>query len=287
MNRISKVIETSTKIAITRSHLHRVLAGGIGAAAGSLVSEPIIDRGTPIAGQRIIDVGVWFGLISALAILALVYAQIRYLRHTVMHPQQLFRYTLLGAGVGLLSGGVAQLAYQYLQETTASDYFVRPLCWALAGLGMGLLASNKVPNLGHVRGALAGSLGGFAGGLAFILICQASSEVFGRSMGVFVIGVCIGVAIVLADLIAREAWLEVLWAPGEVTNVALGGKEVTIGGTGSDTIYSSGQPARALVLTFVQGKVCCAQSNPPAQFQLREGSRISFGTITITVRVRH
>jgi hypothetical protein len=230
---------------------------------------------------------VWFGVISALTLLAMVFAQIRYLRHTALPPLQLLKYALLGSAVGFASGGLAQFAYLYLQETSASDYFVRPLCWALAGLGMGLLASNKVPNLGYLRGALAGTLGGFAGGLAFMLTSEWGSEVFGRFTGVFMIGVFVGLAIVLADLIAREAWLEVLWAPGEITNVALGGKEVTIGGTSSDTIYSSGQPARSLVLTFQQGKASCAQASPPAQFQLREGSRITFGTITVTVRVRH
>jgi hypothetical protein len=155
---------------------------------------------------------------------------------------------LIGAGLGQ---GLLHLAAKFTDSELIRSLAAIP-GWTVTGLLIG--ASLGIYDIaaalaaqGGMRGALrkiingvlGGMLGGLLGGILYLLLGVALPKVFGRSedqrllssaaVGLVVLGACIGLAIGLAQIILKEAWLRVEagFRPGR--EMILSKAETTIG----------------------------------------------------------
>lgn len=134
---------------------------------------------------------------------------------------------IIGAVGGLLGGVVGQLLY-----TWTGSSFVRIFGWTLTGLLIGI-APCAFDYLGSVlrneekrgakrklrNGLIGGAIGGFVGGILNLLLSGVWSGIFKdgdvldlwspSATGFVALGACIGLAVSLAQIILREAWLRV------------------------------------------------------------------------------
>jgi len=108
--------------------------------------------------------------------------------------------------------------------------------------------------LAATRGTIAGLVGGWVGGMGFLLVAGMIAESLGRMLGIGIMGCALGLAIVIAEALSREASLEVIWAPREITSLSLGPTPITIGG-GDDHVYVSGLPPRAATIVLEHGGI--------------------------------
>lgn len=132
---------------------------------------------------------------------------------------------------------------------------------------------------------IAGALGGFLGGIGFLIASSIFAEVLGRMAGFGVLGAALGLAVVAIEEMFRTARLDVIWAPKEVTSITLGSKPVFIGG-GDDHIFIDGLPQHALGVILENGKIQCIDNATGNRSDLKEGSRIQIGKVEVVVRTK-
>ena len=157
---------------------------------------------------------------------------------------RLLRRALLGGAVGLLvgfvggflSGIVAGLVYTPLnalamaQEGDSLAGFSRfgfivqmtgrSLAWCLAGTAMGLgpgivLRSKRLVFYGFVGGLVGGLLGGLVfDPIDLVLVGESSTSAHAsRLVGLSLIGAVVGIMIGVVELLARDAWLQMVEGP--------------------------------------------------------------------------
>ncbi len=151
-------------------------------------------------------------------------------------PARIFGRTGLALLIGGVIGVVAIFMGAFLFGCLASLLSVvigRALGWALLGAGLGV-AGGAVTLSGRktLQGLAGGGIGGFIGGLLFDLIGNFSPSghaTASRLVGFTIMGVAIGVAIALAEEIAKRAWVTVLTGRGEGTRYLLNKPQFTIG----------------------------------------------------------
>jgi len=255
------------------------LAAGL---VGAVIAELVPDFGT--AGILIVGhVGAWSAVFAALIASGLTAAGESYNRR----PFKATAYQsslLAGAVAGGLAGSVAQAVYFVKSgDGFLQDVIFRALCWALMSAIIGWRLSSSIPNLGAKRGLLAGGIGGFLGGLGFVAACQFLPELLARSVGIGFLGLALGLAVVAVEALTREASLEVIWGPKEITSVGLGAKPVSIGG-GDDDVYVAGIPEHAVTILLSSGKVVCTEKVSGKQSHLKNGSRIKMGRVELVVK---
>lgn len=265
-----------------------LLFGGLGFAAGALgalAAEELVGVGKPGAVlSMVVEVALWAGVFGAVLSTGLFWAVEIYSRKPGIPWRLLGKAALSGILAGALAGGVAQLVFSIQMESMQLQHFLlRPACWGIAGALIGWRLSRVIPNLKASRGTLAGSVGGVLGGYGFIMGCALLPQLMGRMLGVGLLGGALGLAMVVVELLFREAVLEVTWAPKEVTSVSLGPQPVYIGG-GDDHIYVSGLPQHAAKVTLEQGKIEYCDLPTGKKTVLKSGSRIKIGKIEIQVR---
>jgi hypothetical protein len=164
---------------------------------------------------------------------------------------RLWRRVLLAGLIGLLIGFiggfastiVAGLVYMPLSNLAAEQQvgmgqfttvgFLtqvtgRALAWALAGMAMGLgqgvaMRSSRLLLYGFIGGAIGGLLGGILFDPLDLLLLGPNkpSAHLSRFIGVVTIGLTVGLMIGIVELLARDAWLQMLKGP-------LSGKEFLI-----------------------------------------------------------
>jgi hypothetical protein len=261
------------------------VCGFAGGLTGALVSEMVPDFATG-ASSLVFQLSLWSAAASAMITLGLFAAGEIYNRK----PFSVGIYKT-GLVSGLISGAIAGFAAQSV-FTLATDpgFFdqvvLRSICWAIMGSLLGWRLSSVVPNLGIARGLFAGGLGGFIGGIVFIITSYFISEVPGRMIGMGLLGASLGIAVVAIEELFRYARLDVIWAPGEVTSITLGNKPVHIGG-GDDHVYIHGLPQHALAIALEGGKVQCIDSASGKRSDLKEGSTIKIGKVEVVVRTKN
>ncbi|CUU34790.1 MAG: FHA domain-containing protein [Armatimonadetes bacterium] len=150
-------------------------------------------------------------------------------------PLHMLRGALLGAAVGLLGGTIGvvigQILYAVLVESLPVVGLIvgRILGWsafgALVGLAEGVVArSPRRMYQGLLGGAIGGALGGalfdflaFTVGTVFGLALRAEGEVGApsRAVALVLLGAGIGLFIGLIELVARQAWVRVLYGARE------------------------------------------------------------------------
>jgi hypothetical protein len=228
---------------------------------------------------------------------------------------------LVGFIGGFLSSILAGLVYMPLNQLavgqmgaggkfTPFGFFVqltgRGLGWCLAGMTMGLgqgiaMRSKRLLLYGFIGGVL----GGLFGGLLFdpidllILGFDKPSAHWSRLIGFIVIGASVGAMIGLVELLARDAWLQMVKGP-------LAGKEflifkdaMNIGASPRNDIYLFNDPQVALVHSRIQtsGDICeiesVEQQNPVLlngrqvrRSRLHNGDQITIGQTIFVFQTR-
>ena len=150
---------------------------------------------------------------------------------------------------------------------------------------LGLLLARTVPNLGAVRGLVAGAVGGGIGGIGFTvmsLVLPAGLQALARMVGLGTLGLFIAVALLVVERLFREASLEVIWAPGETAHFNLGAQPVTIGG-GEDHVFVRGLPPRFASIVFANGLIEYVETPSGARTALKDGSRLQIGKLNLVV----
>ena len=191
---------------------------------------------------------------------------------------------LLGALGGALSEVFIAFVYRagfqlgLVPGSTIAEIY-RCVVWGISGGMIGGLTAHSVPNLRLWRAISAGLVGGAIGCLGFLLL----GAVSGRLLGFGIQGLAIGLSIVVAEKLAREASLEIIWAPNEITVANLGERPVFIGGGREDDVFVRGYPARHAGITLKQGRVEYLEGATGRQATLKHGSRMEIGKLTVVV----
>ena len=181
----------------------------------------------------------------------------------------------------------------------------RSLGWALAGMTMGLgqglvLRSGKL----FLYGFLGGLIGGLLGGLLFDPIQKflvpetAISAHWARLVGIVVVGTFVGLMIGIVELLARDAWLNMIRGP-------LAGKEflifkdlVRVGAAPSSDIYlfndddvaQQHATIRAVADNYeieaVEHNKVLVNGRPITRTKLRHGDKITLGSTEFAFQKR-
>jgi hypothetical protein len=153
------------------------------------------------------------------------------------NPQipNLVKRLLLGFAGGLVGGLLGSLLgaciFGVLQSIPVLGFLGRIMGWTLIGMGIGVTEGIFDRNLKKIRnGLIGGGIGGFLAGLFFIPVSfVVGSPMSSRAVSFVLLGLCIGLAIGLAQVILKEAWLtvEAGFRPGR--QMILGTDLVTMG----------------------------------------------------------
>lgn len=261
------------------------VCGFVGGLTGALASEMLPDfaNGTT---SLVFQLSLWSAAASAMITLGLFAAGEIYNRKPF--SVGIYKTGLLsGIIAGALAGFAAQSVFSFATDPGFfNQVILRSACWGIMGALLGWRLSSVIPNLGNARGLIAGGLGGFLGGIGFIIISYFIMEVPGRMIGLGILGASLGIAVVAIEELFRYARLDVIWAPGEVTSITLGNKPVHIGG-GDDHVYIHGLPQHALAILLEGGKVQCIDSASGKRSDLKEGSTIKIGKVEVVVRTKN
>ena len=256
--------------------------GALGGAIGSLLGEIIHQQqGSEI--QLIIMTALWFGIVGVCIGVAILVGYSNYLKRGLKIGES-FKD---GALIGLIAGAVAGGAAQFLYGSLGRGEFLRITCWGIGGGLLGLGLSYRIQNLGLWRGLGGGAVGGVIGGALFVLLVVSlqMGGTLGRISGIAVIGFFIGLMIVLAEAIFREAWLEVRYGPKETRNVSLGKEPISVGGdVNACTVYARNAPAVAFRYKLDQGRITCEDVAKGQTSTVHPGSSQVVGNLTVTVR---
>ena len=260
-----------------------LVAGAFGGAAGSVLAKFAPGGGRDASRLAlIVATGIW-SAISASVLTTTLFAAGEWHQRRDFRPRHIQKILLFGALAGFLSGAAAQEAYSVqIGPEWFHQLVVRTVCWALMGALLGALLSRPVPNLGLLRGLLAGALGGGIGGAGFLLVSLVLPAAIGRAVGIGILGLALGLAMIVVEKLFREASLEVIWAPNETTNFNLGAQAVTIGG-GEDHVFVRGLPSRFASVAFSNGVIEYVETATGKRTPLKDGSRLQIGKLNLVI----
>lgn len=268
----------------------KLLFGGmgfIGGVVGALLSEltsPGVSRVSVLA--RIWGAGIWGAVFAAGILVGLIWALEIYSGRNRPSLNKLGGAVLSGLLAGAIAAGIAQAIFSAHQFASFFALFVfQSGCWGIAGGILGWRFSRSIPNLGGGRAALAGLIGGWIGGMGFLIVSSLFAEVLGRALGIGILGAGLGLAMVIVEELCREAALEVIWAPKETTVLSLGARPISIGG-GDDHVYVRGLPQRSATLQLTEGKIQYTDTSTGKKTEFRDGSRIKIGNIEMVVHAK-
>jgi Ca-activated chloride channel family protein len=193
---------------------------------------------------------------------------------------------LSGAVAGAIAGGIAEAIYGTTGEVEYwRELLLRPLCWGIMGAMLGGRLSAVLPNLGFARGVMGGTLGGVFGGIGFLFTAILFPQFLGRMVGFGVLGAALGIALVAAEAVFREAILEVRWAPNETTSLTLGARPIYIGG-GDDHVPIANLPEHASSISLENGRVLYSDLVSGKKTTLKDGSKIKIGNVELVIKAR-
>lgn len=238
------------------------------------------------AWQLVIAVGVWTGAIAAMIGLWLVGGQHHYLRGTLPAAGGVAAALAGGMVAGLIGGAAGQaLVILANVESAALVMFFRLIGWVILGSLAGAGLALFVPNLKPAYGLVGGALGGFVGGVGYLVIERVGGDLIGRLAGGLMLGLCIGVMVAVVEAAFRRAWLEIRYGPREMVTVNLGAEPVKIG---SDarlcTVWARGAANVALRYFLRNGRVICTDVPNQQECEVRDGDTRIAGQVTVVVR---
>jgi hypothetical protein len=263
-------------------------AGGLGAVAGELISEPVYvisDQFPASFTAGLLITAIWAALISLGISIGLLVAQNINLKKP-SRSESFAKTMILGILSGAFAGAVAQVIFAFTQDiSTAAEIISRVICWGLMAGGVGFGVSLFIPNYPRNQAILAGFLGGVIGGAIFRATFGFLPDVAGRFFGTAVLGLCIGLAISIAEEILREAWITVVWARNETTNVSLGAKPLVLGSSPEADIYLRRDkfPPVAAIIKIENARVVVDNKLTGQCTEQADGSAVNLGTMKIIV----
>lgn len=262
-----------------------IVFGALGGIVGSLLAElALVSKEEGL--NATLSTAIWGGVLSAPLAVMLRWGVALGGGHSVPSVPQLVLASLAGLVSGFIGGGVAQGAYNLFDDGLFKHLIARTFCWGIIGCLIGLVIGFGIPNLRRRRAAAMGALGGVIGGAVFLALIDLPEvpSAVARAGGIAVIGGLIALAIVVTETmqLRKGASLEINYGKGEVVRRLLGTDAVTIGGTGSDSVYISGYPSRSVSVLLESGTVMATQSDG-RRIALKNGSTIQLGSVVIKV----
>jgi hypothetical protein len=261
------------------------LLGFISGSSGALLAE-IVSQHQYTYFYLILFTGLWAALAAMVISVGLFWAN-RIYDHKENAWRELFRRAIpSGLIAGAASGGIAQAVFGLTRfpDSVVQLVFLAG-CWGILGGILGFSLSHAIPNMGTRNALVGGAVGGFTGGAGFQLLGMMIPETSGRMIGVGILGSALGLCIVLAEERHRSAFLEVHWAPDEVSVFTLGNIPLFIGGGDEDDIHVNGLPHRVMSLVVEKGIVKGARYDAPEKKELHDGSHIKLGSVEMIVRI--
>lgn len=271
-----------------RQNKHLLFAGMgfIGGVVGALVADMVTPGGVGGSVIRVVGgVVIWGAVFASGILIGLTWALEVYAGHKRPSAKKLKGAVFSGLLAGAFAGGIAQAVFMVHHFTGIGRVFFQSGCWGLAGAILGWRLSRAIPNLGSGRAALAGLIGGWIGGLGFLVVSALLAEVLGRALGIGILGAALGFAMVIVEALFREASLEVVWAPKETTVLSLGPKPISIGG-GDDNVYISSLKPRVATVQLLEGKISYTEIATGKKTELHDGNRIKIRKVEIVVHAK-
>lgn len=232
-------------------------------------------------------------------------------------PSHMLRGALLGGGVGIISGMVGitigQIFYAILSSQIPKVGLIvgRILGWgafgALVGLSEGIVARSPKR---MYQGLLGGAIGGELGGALFDFLALTVGTVFGlalrvegeagapsRAVALVLLGAGIGLFIGLIELVARQAWIRVLYGTREGKDYPIDRSGAIIGRDELADVPLRGDPSVAPRHAEIQisGGRYMLVAHAPTQVNgqpvvspvaLSEGDQIRIGSFAMVFQLR-
>jgi Ca-activated chloride channel family protein len=272
---------------LRNKHFLLVGLGVLGAETGTVAAQ-IMPFGLESFLMRIVTVALWAGIICAGLSLGLFTAIELYHRRPVFRPMKSLQALGLGAICGVISGATAQAAFNLTVglPDAIHEYVFKPICWGIMGTLLGLCLTLAVPNLRRTVAAWAGASGGIFGGFGFLLSAAMIALLPGRMVGCGILAAALALAVSLAEVVFREAYLDITWAPNETSQVSLGPQVVYVGGGAEDTIVIPGAKPRESGFVMENGRVEHLESPSGKRTALSNGTRLRVGAVEIEVHCK-
>ena len=159
--------------------------------------------------------------------------------------EKALKYGAIGAGVsvvlGYLSGYLAQLMYASMlgdDPSKVSAALIRGLGWAIMGVGIGFAVGLIKPQIKRLLFcAIGGTIGAFIGGFIFNFVSDiVPNDIISRGIGLFIMGLLIGIGVGLLEQFAKQAWLKVIRGEFEGKEYLVFAGTTSIGNNSKNTI---------------------------------------------------
>ena len=260
------------------------VSGAVGGFVGNLITEPFMkfDRvsGSASFFDSVFSTARWFGLVGAGIATAIMFGYYYYIKGKPQIKPALKNGGLFGLIAGAVSGAIAEAIYTGI----GPNELLRVVCWGIAGSLLGLALSKRIPNLGMLRGAGGGGVGGVLGGCLFILFAYSLSGTVGRLAGCGAIGFWIGIMLVVAETLFNKAWLVISDDAGTNRTLTIGAEPVTFGSDDNLSIICIPNVSPlAMRFQLEAGQIVCENFDSGAVSYLRSGDQKRIGNCTITV----
>jgi len=273
--KISGEIFSLAKTAADRQNFDKILPA-IGEKIASAIGTGEVSRDQKTS--LIIATSLWTALLAIGTFVALTTGQKRYLG-TSLNFLQGTAGTVGSLAAGLVAGAIGELFYGGM-----ADVSIIGRSWALLGALLAFGMAFFIPNLQGKRALVGGAVGGVLGAIAFLFIAGAFGDLAGRLIGAAILGFCIGVMIVITEVLFRKAWLEISYGPKEIRTVNLGKEIVTVGSNPELCIvYIPETPSVAFKFQFDRGNIFCENVPTGNKRSVQPGEQISVGRAKLTV----
>lgn len=260
------------------------VSGAVGGFVGNLITEPFMnfDRlsGSASFFDSVLSTARWFGLVGGGIATAIMFGYYYYIKGKPQIKPALKNGGLFGLIAGAISGAIAEAIYTGI----GPNELLRVICWGIAGSLLGLALSKRIPNLGMLRGAGGGGVGGVLGGCLFILFAYSLSGTVGRLAGCGAIGFWIGIMLVVAETLFNKAWLVISSDTGTNRTLTIGAEPVTFGSDENLSIICIPNVSPlAMRFQLAGGQIVCENVDNGAVSYLRSGDQKRIGNCTVTV----
>ena len=260
------------------------ISGAVGGFVGNLLTEPFMHQLNNSASvvDSVFSTARWFGLVGGGIATAIMFGYYYYIKGKPQIKQALKNGGLFGLIAGAVSGAIAEVIFSGIGD--GESELLRVICWGIAGSLLGLGLSKRIPNLGMLRGAGGGGVGGVLGGCLFILFAYTLSGMAGRLAGCAAIGFWIGIMLVVAETLFNKAWLVISYDTGVNRTLTVGAEPVTFGSDENLSIICIPNVAPlAMRFQLEAGQIVCENFDSGAVSYLRSGDQKRIGNCTITV----
>ncbi len=267
------------------------ISGAVGGFVGNLITEPFMHRlnNSQSAFDSVFSTARWFGLVGAGIATAIMFGYYYYIKGKPQIKQALKNGGLFGLIAGAISGAIAEVVFSGIGD--GENELLRVFCWGIAGCLLGLGLSKRIPNLGMLRGAGGGGVGGLLGGCLFILFAYTLSGAAGRLAGCGAMasrpasyGFWIGIMLVVAETLFNKAWLVISDDAGTNRTLTIGAEPVTFGSDDNLSIICIPNISPlAMRFQLEAGQIVCENFDNGAVTYLRSGDQKRIGNCTITV----